>query len=66
MQIYIVIAVKKNFHTKKPLKELTNRDVELFIEKVFIERKYSVSTQRQFISALKIFIIFYPDTKIND
>jgi integrase/recombinase XerD len=55
-----------NFHTKTSLEELTNRDVELFIEKVFIERNYSVSSQRQFISALKIFIIFYPDTKIND
>ncbi|PQJ73606.1 tyrosine-type recombinase/integrase [Polaribacter butkevichii] len=55
-----------NFHTNKALDELTNRDVELFIEKVFIERNYSVSSQRQFISALKIFIIFYPHTKIND
>ncbi len=55
-----------NFYTKKPLEEITSRDVELFIEKVFIERNYSVSSQRQFISALKIFIIFYPHTKIND
>ncbi|MGY8911271.1 MAG: tyrosine-type recombinase/integrase [Flavobacteriales bacterium] len=55
-----------NFHTKTPLEELTNRSVELFIEKVFIEREYSVSTQRQFISALKIFIVFCPQTKIND
>lgn len=55
-----------NFHTNRPLDELTNRDVELFIEKVFIERNYSVSSQRQFISALKLFIVFYPQTKIND
>ncbi|MCL7765332.1 site-specific integrase [Polaribacter sp. Z014] len=55
-----------NFHTKTPLDELNNRSVELFIEKVFIERDYSVSSQRQFISALKIFIIFYPQTQIND
>ena len=55
-----------NFHTKTPLEELTNRDVELFIEKVFMERNYSVSSQRQFISALKIFILYYPTTKIND
>ena len=54
-----------NFHTKTPLKELTNRDVELFIETVFIERNYSVSSQRQFISALKIFTVFCPQTKIN-
>ncbi len=55
-----------NFYTDKALNELTNRDVELFIEKVFMERKYSISSQRQFISALKIFIVFYPQTKIND
>ncbi|AUC84753.1 integrase [Polaribacter sp. ALD11] len=55
-----------NFHTKTSLEELKNRDVELFIERVFIERDYSISSQRQFISALKIFIIFYPHTKIND
>jgi len=55
-----------NFHTETPLEELTNRSVELFIEKVFIERNYSISSQRQFISALKIFIIFCPQTKIND
>jgi site-specific recombinase XerD len=55
-----------NFHTKTPLKELTNRDVELFIETVFIERNYSVSSQRQFISALKIFTVFCPQTKINN
>lgn len=60
------IADFVNFHTKTPLDQLTNRNVELFIEKVFIERNYSVSSQRQFISALKIFIAFYPFTKIND
>lgn len=60
------IADFVNFHTQTLLKELSNRDVELFIEKVFIERNYSISSQRQFISALKIFIIFYPYTKINN
>ena len=60
------IADLINFHTKTPLEELTNRDVELFIETVFIERNYSVSSQRQFISALKIFTVFYPQIKINN
>ena len=55
-----------NFHTKIPLAELTNRDVELFIETVFMERNYSVSSQRQFISALKIFTVFCPQTKIHN
>lgn len=55
-----------NFHTKIPLEELTNRDVELFIETVFIERNYSISSQRQFISALKTFTVFCPQTKIDN
>ena len=55
-----------NYNSKRALNQLTNRDVELFIETVFIERNYSISSQRQFISALKIFIIFYPHTKINN
>lgn len=55
-----------SFHRAKNLEELTNRDVELFIENVFMHRKYSISTQRQFISALKIFIVFYPNTLIDD
>jgi len=55
-----------NFHTKIPLKELSNRAVELFIETVFMERNYSVSSQRQFISALKIFTVFCSQTKIHN
>ena len=55
-----------NFHTKIPLEELSNRAVELFIETVFMERNYSVSSQRQFISALKIFTVFCPQTKIHN
>lgn len=55
-----------SFHGSKTLEALTNRDVEVFIEEVFIARNYSISTQRQFISALKLFVVFYPDTKIND
>ena len=49
-----------------PLEALTNRDVELFIEKVFIPRQYSISTHRQFISAMKQFINFYPNSKIDN
>ena len=55
-----------NFHTKIALEDLTNRNVEEFIETVFLERNYSISSQRQFISAIKIFIVFYPETKINN
>lgn len=49
----------------KPLVNLTNRDVELFIEDVFAPKKYSISSQRSFISALKLFAVFYPECKID-
>jgi len=49
-----------------PLENLTNRDVEIFIEEVFISRGYSISTHRQFISALKLFIVFYPNSRIQN
>lgn len=54
------------FHNNKPLQSLTVKDVEAFIESVFLKRGYSVSTQRQFISAVKLFIIFYPETGISN
>ncbi|WP_166967307.1 tyrosine-type recombinase/integrase [Yeosuana marina] len=49
-----------------PLEELTNRHVELFIENVFIPRHYSISTHRQFTSAIKLFMNFYPYSKIDN
>lgn len=54
------------FQQHKPIETLTVRDVELFIETVFIKRNYSISTQRQFISAVKQFIVFYPHTNISN
>ena len=54
------------FHTKKDLNSLDSRSVEEYIEVIFIKRKYAISSQRQFISALKLFIVFYPETMIND
>ena len=54
------------FHNTKTPESLTTKDVELFIENIFIKRKYSISTQRQFISAVKLFISFYPTTGIDN
>ena len=54
------------FHTKKDLNSLDSRSVEEYLEVVFIKRKYAISTQRQFTSALKLFIVFCPKTMIND
>ncbi|MDT0554045.1 site-specific tyrosine recombinase/integron integrase [Urechidicola vernalis] len=50
---------------KKPLKDLENRDVEMFIEDVFAPNKYSISSQRLLISAIKLFAVFYPECKID-
>jgi len=55
-----------DYHRQKAIQDLENRDVELFIEDIFIKRKLSVSVQRQFISALKLFIVFEPSTQIED
>ncbi len=54
------------YNNDKDTDALTNRDVELFIETIYIKRNYSISTQRQFISALKLFVVYYPNTLIND
>ena len=54
------------FNNGRDLHTLSNKDVELFIESIFIKRHYSVSTQRQFISAVKQFIVYYPNTGISN
>lgn len=59
------IAEFVHFHRNKTLRVLTNREVEKFIEKVFVPRSYSISSQRQFISALKLFIKYYPYTEME-
>ncbi|GGK40362.1 MULTISPECIES: tyrosine-type recombinase/integrase [Flavobacteriaceae] len=61
----VFIADFLDYIKDKPLNTLTNRDVELFVEDVFIPKKYSISTHRQFISALKLFKLFYPESKIE-
>lgn len=45
---------------------INNRTVELFIEDVFIPKKYSISSHRQFISAMKLFKAFYPECAIDE
>ena len=54
------------YNNEKTLESLSVKDVELFIENVFIKRRYSISSQRQFISAVKVFIVYYPKTGISD
>ncbi|UMB61433.1 tyrosine-type recombinase/integrase [Lutibacter sp. A80] len=49
----------------KTISSLTNRDVEKFLEDSFVPRNYSISSQRQLISAIKLFAIFYPECQIK-
>lgn len=49
----------------KPTAEYTVRDVEKFIEDVMVPKNASISSHRQFISAMKLFIGFMPDCTIE-
>ncbi len=49
-----------------PLQNITNKEVERFIETDFINKNYSISTQRQFISAIKLLVKFYPHMQIDE
>ena len=62
---FTFIADFINYIKDKPIHTLTKRDVELFIENVFEPRGMSISSQRQLISALKLFAKFYPECKIE-
>lgn len=61
-----LVADFVEYHSQKSFEDFTNRDVELFLENVVVNREFSISTQRQFISALKLFIVFFPETQIKD
>lgn len=62
----IFIADFLEYLKNKPISKSTNRDIEKFVEDVFIPRKYSISTHRQFISSIKLFKVFYPECGIED
>ncbi len=54
------------YHNSKNIESLTNRDVELFLENSFVKRGYSISTHRQFVSAIKLFSNFKPECNIDN
>jgi len=54
------------YHNSKNIESLTNRDVELFVENSFVKRGYSISTHRQFVSAIKLFANFKPECNIDN
>lgn len=44
----------------KPFRDVTNKDFHLFCEDVLYAKSYSISSQRQFVSALKQLLLFAP------
>ncbi len=54
------------FLNKKDIITVDNEDVRLFVEEVVISKKYSISTHRQLISAVKQFKEFYPSCSIEN
>ncbi len=54
-----------SFYAEVPLDKLNNSSVERYIESVFLKRSYSISTQRQLVSALRLFVAYFPYTRID-
>ncbi len=50
----------------KPITEVNNKDVDGFTQDILAAKQYAISTQRQFISALKIFKKYCPECHIDD
>ena len=49
-----------HFIKNKPLEEITAREVERFSEEILVPHRYSINSQRQFISAMKQLKAFVP------
>ncbi|MBP1841012.1 tyrosine-type recombinase/integrase [Formosa algae] len=62
----ILLADVIEFHDGKPIEELNNRVIELFIEQVMAPKNYAISTHRQLVSGIKHFKNFYPNCQINE
>jgi len=66
MKTYVFfIADFIDYHSTKPIDSLTNYDVDRFAENVLAKKGYSISSHRQFVSALKLFIEFQPSINID-
>lgn len=63
---YIHVLDFINYLNGKTIAKICNRDVELFIEDFCVERRYSISTHRQVISAIKQFKYFAPECDIDN
>ena len=51
------------YYSKKPIREISNKDIELFNFDFLIKHGYSSKTQNQYISAIKTFFLKMKDIK---
>lgn len=65
MTYFGFVADFVEFIKDKPLEELSNLDVRLFVERQIKIKNYSISTHRQLVSAIKHFGIFLPESKLE-
>ncbi|MFT5892787.1 MAG: integrase/recombinase XerD [Dokdonia sp.] len=61
---FTFVADFVEFIEGKPLNELSNTEVRLFVEHQVAHKKYAISTHRQLISAIKHFGVFLPDSNL--
>jgi site-specific recombinase XerD len=59
------VATFLYFINKKPIEQLSNSDVQRFVEAIIQKKKYSISTHRQLISALKHFAARFTKAQID-
>ena len=62
---FTFVADFVEFIGKKPLDELSNLDVRLFVENQVKYKRYAISTHRQLVSAIKHFGTFLPDSQLS-
>jgi integrase/recombinase XerD len=63
---YTFIADFFDFMGQKPFIEISNRDVERFAEEILAPFGYSISSHRQFVSALKQLKAYRPDLQMEE
>ncbi len=61
---FTFVADFVEFISDKPLNELTNVDVRLFVERQVSYKRYAISTHRQLVSAIKHFGNFLPESNL--
>ena len=62
---FTFVADFVEFIGEKPLDELCNLDVRLFVENQVKHKRYAISTHRQLVSAIKHFGTFLPDSQLS-